>query len=108
MFSFQQKRQLRKVFTSRAIHIVLLMVCMATAWSAFGRYQIAHEMAEKRARAEKELVELEARKAALEERVNYITNERGIEAEMRRQFDIARDGEQVVIILDNQPTAPTE
>lgn len=106
MFSFQQKRQLKKVFTSRAIHVVLLIVCIAVGWSAYGRYKITQEMAQGRARAEAEVVELQKRKAELEERVNYITNERGIEAEMRRQFDIARDGEQVVIILDKEAETP--
>jgi cell division protein FtsB len=62
-------------------------------------------MAERRVAAEREVAELEARQAVLKEQVEYITSERGIEAEMRRQFDIAREGEQVVIILD-EPVSP--
>ena len=69
------------------------------------RYAIARDMADRRAAAEREVAELEVRRAALEEQVQYITSERGIEAEMRRQFDIAREGERVVIILD-EPASP--
>lgn len=104
MFSFQQKRQLRKLLSSRLVHLVLLLVCLAVAWSAYGRYTITRNVVQEKLRAEAEVIELEARKKELEERVNYITNERGIEAEMRRQFDIAREGEQVVIIIDTPPS----
>ncbi len=102
MLSFHQKRTFRKVFASRFVHVALLIACAGMAWSAYGRYVIAKEMADKRIRAEQEVVELENRRATLEDKVRYITNERGIEAEMRRQFDIARDGETVVIILDEE------
>lgn len=100
MLTFQQKRFLRQVVTSRVMHVLLLLVVIGLGTAVYGRYEIAQDMAERRERAEANLTELEARKAALEERVEYITSERGIEAEMRRQFDVAREGEQVVIILD--------
>lgn len=105
MLSFHQKRRLRKIYASRGMHIVLGVLCLAVASSAYGRYAIARDMAEKRVEAEARVAELEARREALAAQVEYITNERGIEAEMRRQFDIAREGEQVVIILEGE-TAP--
>jgi len=54
---------------------------------------------------------LRSQKDSLQEQVEYLSNERGIEAEMRRQFDVALEGEQVVVIvepeagLDIQPLA---
>jgi cell division protein FtsB len=100
MLTFQQKRFLRRVISSPLSQGFFLVLCLAALWSAYGRYQIAAEMAARRAQAEETLAALEARRAALAEEVAYITSERGIEAEMRRQFDVAREGEQVVIILD--------
>ncbi len=58
--------------------------------------------------AEMKLMELEARRAELETKVEYLSNERGIEAEMRRNFDVARPGEQVVIILDEEKKTEIE
>jgi len=43
---------------------------------------------------------LRSQKDALQEQVDYLSNERGIEAEMRRQFDVALEGEQVVVIVE--------
>ena len=66
------------------------------------RYEIAVEMKERRVAAEQEATALEERKAALEETVEYLSNERGIEAEMRRQFDVSLPGEQVVVIVEDE------
>ncbi len=84
------------------MHGVLLVILGFSAVSTYGRYSIAVEMAARQEAAERELAELEARQATLTEQVEYITSERGIEAEMRRQFDVVREGEQVVIIVDER------
>jgi len=100
MLSFHQKRQLRRVWASPLVQVILLGVLILVGVSAYSRYGVAREMADRRAAAEAAVAELEARREALAAQVAYITSERGQEAEMRRQFDIAREGEQVVIILD--------
>ena len=64
------------------------------------RYQIAEEMSDRRERASQEAALLRSQKDALQEQVEYLSNERGIEAEMRRQFDVALEGEQVVVIVE--------
>ena len=66
----------------------------------FQRYSIEQDMVARRMEAAAQLLHLEDRRAELEKKVEYLSNERGIEAEMRRNFDVARPGEQVVIILD--------
>ena len=59
-------------------------------------------MAERRQEKEKELQELKERKAVLEEKVEYLSDDSGIEAEVRKHFDVAKAGEQVVILLENE------
>lgn len=110
MFDFHQKRRMRTVFASRVTQGILLLVAFFVLLSAYNRYLIAREMADRREAVESEIAALEARRESMEAEVKYLSNERGIEAEMRRQFDIARDGEQVVIILEDETaaTAPTQ
>jgi hypothetical protein len=48
------------------------------------------------------MTDLKERQETLGAEVKYLSSERGKEAEMRREFDIAREGEQVVIILDDE------
>ncbi len=38
----------------------------------------------------------------LEAKVQYLENDRGIEEELRNRFDVAKEGEQVVILLDRK------
>jgi cell division protein FtsB len=100
MFDFYQKRKLRTIFNSPITQVLLGMLVVWMSWNAYVRYDIAVEMKERREKAEVELAELEKRKDELAEQVRYLQSERGIEAEMRRQFDVALPGEQVVVLLD--------
>ena len=102
MFDFYQKRKLRVIVNSRYTQGVLLLFVLLIGWSAYVRYQIAVEMSERRALAEQETLLLQQQKDALQEQVEYLSNERGIEAEMRRQFDVALEGEQVVVIVEEE------
>ncbi len=102
MFDFHQKRKMRTIFNSRVTQVILVVLSLMVLWSAYDRYLVAKEMSEKRYALEKEMSDLNERQETLGAEVKYLSSERGIEAEMRREFDIAREGEQVVIILDDE------
>lgn len=78
------------------------------AISVYERFVIEREMAARRAAAEAELVSAQERKAVLEEKVEYLSAEHGVESEIRRHFDVARDGEQVVVLVGEPAVAPAE
>ena len=82
--------------------IVLFILAILMTWSAYNRYQKSQIMAARRFESEIEVQHLRDQKSALEKQVNYLKDERGIEAEMRRQFDVALPGEQVVVIVDDK------
>lgn len=100
MLQFYQKRSLRGWLHSTPSLILLGLIILFMISVVYQRYTIASEMAVRQSEVEEQLQDLEARRAELETKVEYLSNERGIEAEMRRNFDVARPGEQVVIILD--------
>lgn len=84
---------------------LLLIVVALLASSVFNRYTIERDMAARRAATESELEALNERKTVLEEKVEYLRDDRGVEAEIRKHFDVARAGEQVVVLLDGEPEA---
>lgn len=102
MFDFYQKRKMRTVINSPVTRIGLLILVIALVWSAYTRFQIASDMQERRVEAESEVQKLRDQKQQLEEKVHYLSDERGIEAEMRRQFDVALPDEQVVVIVESE------
>lgn len=108
MLQFYQKRTWRTILSSPIAIIALVFVVLFLARIVYDRYAIEREMAGRRLESEMRLDSLIERKAQLQQKVEYLSNDRGIEAEMRRNFDVARPGEQVVIILDKAPEAVIE
>lgn len=98
----RQKSPLQHFLDSKIMTALLLVAVVLLSRSVWDRYVIERDMAERRASAESELQELQERHTSLQEEVEYLSHERGIEAEMRRQFDVARPGEQVVVIVDDE------
>lgn len=102
MFDFHQKRKFKTILHSPYTQGFILILVLWIGWSAYIRYDIAQEMVARREVAEEQTKALEAQRERLEAQVKYLTNERGIEAEMRRQFDVALEGEQVVVIVEDE------
>ncbi len=105
MLEFYQKRSWRQIFHSPVALVIAVGLCLLMANIVYGRYTIEREMVTRRDEAQLRLDTLKSRQADLEKKVEYLSNDRGIEAEMRRNFDVARPGEQVVIILDKEKEA---
>ena len=108
MLEFYQKRTWRTIFHSRVAFLGALLICLAMVRIVYDRYSIEQDMITKRVEAETRLQALQSRKTELEEKVEYLSNDRGIEAEMRRNFDVARPGEQVVIIIEKEATTTVD
>jgi cell division protein FtsB len=102
MFDFYQRRKLKAFLKMPITRIGLFVLAVLMTWSAYTRYQKAEIMAGRRHETEAEVQHLREQKVVLEKQVNYLKDERGIEAEMRRQFDVALPGEQVVVIVDDK------
>lgn len=102
MFDFYQRRKAKGLLFLPVTRVALFLVVLVVAFSAYTRYKIAAEMDERREAAEAAVLELRIQKQKLEEKVNYLSDERGIEAEMRRQFDVALPGEEVIVILEEE------
>ncbi len=109
MGPLSKKSWWQKVLLSRLTLVLLLLACFGLSFAVYDRYQVERDMYDRRLNSEAELRREAERKQVLEERVEYLNNEQGLEAEIRRHFDVARDGEQVVVIVgeseDNSTTS---
>ncbi len=100
MLDFYQRRKFKTVLSSPITRVLLVILVLLMAYSAFTRYQIAKNMEGRRKEIEHDVSRLQGQKETLEKQVRYLSDDRGIEAEMRRQFDVALDNEQVVVIVE--------
>ncbi|MAQ77333.1 hypothetical protein CL684_02300 [Candidatus Campbellbacteria bacterium] len=82
------------------VFIILLSIfalVMRSVFSSFNKKVVAQT--EERKYSET-LKELEAKKNLLESRIEYLTTDRGREAELRNKYDLAGEGETVIRIID--------
>lgn len=76
-----------------------MLFVLVLSRSVYERYQVEKMMRERREAAETELAELQERYERLESEIDYLSGARGVEEEIRQQFDVARPGEQVVVLV---------
>lgn len=81
-----------------AVVVVLLLVVSFQIRSVWERYTIEREMAGRRVEAEQELTTMQQKRDELADQVQYMTNERGLEEELRQNFDVALPGERVFVL----------
>lgn len=108
MFDFHEKRKIRSILYSKVSVTVLLLISFFVGMSAYERYAVEREMAAKLEEKRQKLESLQLRATALEADVAHLQNERGIEEELRGRFDVVKEGEQVVIIIDDESETPTQ
>lgn len=81
--------------------IIMLGIAVAFAFAVYDRYVVEREMAMRRERSEMELRRENDRLAKLSQEVERLNSDQGIEAEIRKNFDVAKEGETVVILVDD-------
>jgi len=102
MFDFHEKRKIRGLVYSPVTILVLVILSAFLSVSVYERFKVERDVAQKRAEKEEELLRLKDRAAALEGDIEHLQSERGIEEELRSRFDIAKEGEQVIILVGDE------
>lgn len=103
MFDFHEKRRIRELLYSKPAIGLLFILTIWLSISAYNRYEIAAETKEKLDIKQAELDSMQERANTLEAQVHYLEDDRGIEEELRSRFDVAKEGEDVVVLVDERP-----
>ena len=108
MLDFEERRKIRNLLFSKLTLLLLLILIFFTARAAYERFTVERQVQRKSQDKQEELEALKERATVLESRVERLKDERGVEEELRNRFDVAKEGEQVVIILDNGEETETD
>ena len=109
MREFQQRRIFRHFIYSKFSIFLLFIVFIFFVFSTAGVYEKKMEATRKNSDVEKELNDLKAKKDYLEAQVNRLNTDAGVEEELRDKFQIAKPGEKVLIIVnDNDKNTANE
>ena len=103
------RRSGRKVslLYNRITLVVLIVAVSFMGVTIYGLFTKEREALSKRLEAQRELESIEERRVILEEDLAALATPRGREALVRDTFDVAREGEEVVVVLDALPATTT-
>lgn len=77
-----------------------MAVSIPIAYAVYERYTVERDMSERRVDAEETHQKAIERRDELRAEVEHLSRPEGVEAELRRNYDLAEPGEQVVVIYD--------
>jgi len=102
MREFQERRLTRRITQSRFIGVVIFLALALLLKGTYSVYLKYRESSARRAVAEGQLRDLENRQAALSETIDKLATEKGVDEEIRRQLNMAKEGEEVALIVDRK------
>lgn len=112
MLSLSARQRLRRFFISPLFLALLAIPAGFLVYTAHNAYSAAKDTHERRMALEEELAEVEARNAMLEANIARLNNPREIEEELRKRYDVGREGEEVVVLVEEEEkphdTTPTD
>ncbi len=102
MREFSQKRKMWKKIYSIPVLILLLVILffvLKGTWIIFMKSSYSHKQ---KIAVEAELIALQERKNSIEKKIQRLNTETGVEEEIRSKYDVAKDGEKLIVIVDEE------
>ncbi len=100
------KRGIWRIIISSPITLVILIIfflfLLKAVWSMKERLNGSYKRLET---AQIELEKLEEHRSVLANKIQYLSTEQGIEAELRTKYRAVREGESVAVIVENDQVA---
>ncbi len=108
MNDFQRKRKIRKVLYSRGVMAGVFLLLLLISKATWGLYAKERESKKNLDRVEGSLAALTIRKERLQSDIARLNTPEGIESEIREQFQVAKPGEKMVMLVDDPHSTPAE
>lgn len=102
MREFEQRRGMVGLVRRRALTLAFLVVFGLVGQGLWGVYQKKRETDVWRQEAETKMHTLEAREADVAAIVAHLETPEGVEQALREQFDVGKEGEGVIIVLNQE------
>ena len=104
MHRFEQRRDPTRLMWRRLIAVALLIVLAIGIRGVWGVYKKEQESRVLRVEAEAKLADLQEREAELRATISTLRTDRGVEEQLRERYDLAKEDEGVIVIVE--PPAP--
>lgn len=108
MRDFQRKRKIRKALYSKGVLFIVFLLLILAAKATWGVYSKEHQSESALKRVESELAALEAREETLTANISRLKTPEGVEWQIREQFQVAKPGERMVVLIDEKGKVESE
>jgi cell division protein FtsB len=102
MRDFQQKKRWRRLVQSWPVLIFLSILLLFFAWGIIGLMMRMQTTRENRQLAETKLLELQKKKEIFTADVAKLESESGIEETIREKFPVVKEGEGLIVVVDEK------
>ena len=96
----------RKLWIRRGLLVILTCLVLLLGGSIWGIYEKYREAKQRKEELSHTLQELEKREAELKMKVEALATERGVESEIRSKFQVAKEGEGVIYLVEGKTAEP--
>lgn len=102
MVDILEKKKYKKLVYSKPVLLVLIIVLLFVGRATWSMFEKARETENKLAAVEQEHAEVKERYDTLSEKVEDLQTERGKEEAIREKFGVAREGEHVIYLIEEE------
>ena len=106
MLDFQQKRKFRSIVYHRVTLGILAVVVLIILHSTWVVYKKKKESDLMKNVSLEHLTELHDRNDELQEKIDKLATVSGVEEEIRSKFSVAKDGENMVVVVHGEDSKP--
>jgi cytoskeletal protein RodZ len=108
MREFQDKRKVRRVLYSKTVLVVLFILIVLLFRGTWNVYVKAKESKHQSEISKQELATVQARHNFLNKEIEHLDTAIGKEDEIRQNFQVAKEGEEIAVIVEATSTVNTE
>ena len=103
---FQQKRRINKIIYSKFFLIVLAGIFIYSSYSTYLVYKKKKDSEKEVVKIESYYLEMQSKKNNIEKDIIQLKTDDGIEKEIRDKFGLAKDSEQMIVIVNDKNIIP--
>jgi cell division protein FtsB len=102
MRNFQEKKNKRKLMHSKPVLIILSILVLLFIYNVIKLANKAADTKRNREIAENKIIELQKQKEDLTKQIEKLNTEKGIEEDIREKFGLGKEGEGMIVIVDDE------
>ena len=105
MLEYQSKQKWKKKLYSRPVFFLLILLTIVTLRGAWNLYAKQSESEKNLIEVRRQVEELRNREAELVDGIRRLETPDGVEEEIRKKFSVVREGERMVVLVDEEASA---